>query len=289
MGTPSSPQNAQDFLAPREHPLLYPGHRPDHSFVLADGMVWPMASHRAFQDFLGTKKVAPLEERYAVVGYGSNPGPGQLLSKFGADAIVPVVFGIMPNTKIIYNLISNHGYAFAEILFSEAYEECKVGVTFLDEKQLEVMIETEGNNYQLALSPYSVNLEFGESVPGGLQGTCYLFAGLKKIWVPQQYTQPVPLAEFSSKSAQNPPLNQEQTLALVLQEFELEARGIKTVQDLVHRLRSEAKWKDQAGKLKYDLQQAVDKAPNSHPPLADSLELLPGTELPQPASFKRMF
>jgi len=141
------------------------------------------------------------------------------------------------------------------------------------------MIETE-QNYHLAFSPTSVNLEFGDVLPGGPNGLCYIFAGFRKIWVPKSYAGPVPIAGLPAKGRSRPPLTQEQTLNLVVKEFRLQARGIETARDLADRLRSEMDLEEKPGKLKYDLQQAVKDDPRSFPPLVESLTLVPHAKLP---------
>jgi hypothetical protein len=298
----SHTRSAQEFPAPREDPLIYPGSRPESSYVLADGIVWPITKcstgniqgsilnakvqrfndtdSQSINDFLQSKSAAPLEERFPVLGYGSNPVPGQLISKFGQKAVVPVAYGSLPKADVVYNLISNKGYAFAEILFDDENTEIRIAVSFLDEKQLKIMIDTE-QNYHLSFSPVSVTLELGDVIPGGLNGLCYIFAGFRKIWVPKTYIGPVPIAELPSKGRTRPPLTQEQILNLVVKEFGLNTRGIKTARDLSDQLREEETFEEKPGKLKYELQQAVENDPRSLPPAAGSVILVPHARLPE--------
>ena len=148
------PEPIEKYPAPREDAFKYPGQRPSTGFVLSDRLVWPIIyndedkgsigstvngrvlldsdnQYLTINKFLESRCAAPLEERFPVIGYGSNPVPGQLLSKFGTDAIVPVVLGKIQNSDIVYNLISNMGYVFAEMIFNENTSEGKVGITFL--------------------------------------------------------------------------------------------------------------------------------------------------------------
>ena len=83
---------------------------------------------------------------------------------------------------IVYNLISNMGYAFAELAINQTSINCGIGITFLDEIQLEKMIETE-ENYCLAYAPNNVILESGQSLQSGNNFGLYVFAGFRKIWV----------------------------------------------------------------------------------------------------------
>ncbi len=285
------PEPAKKYTAPRDYPLSYPGRRPSYGFILANDMIWPLAvdketelhdakvminSHGDFlslNGFLKSKHVSALEKRYAVIGYGSNPVPGQLLDKFGKNAVVPVVFGNIRNCDIVYNLISNLGYAFAEISFDENFTEKCVGITFLDKDQLNIMIETE-QNYQLAYSPLDVTLESGEIIQGGVNNSLYIFAGSRKIWVPSAYDAPVAIAEFPSSGGNCNALTQMEILQLAIKEFNLKKYGISTPNQLVERIRNEAHLEEKPGKLKYEIQKAVSENPRSLLPLANSLTLV---------------
>ncbi|MFQ6112629.1 MAG: hypothetical protein ACE5NG_00925 [bacterium] len=296
------PERADRYPAPREDPLKYPGERPPTGFILANRMVWPIiysekdkgsvgatSSGRVLLDssgesvtinkFLESRKAVPLQERFAVIGYGSNPVPGQLLSKFGAEAVVPVIFGTLKNSDVVYNLISNMGYAFAEIIIGEESTEGNVGVTFLDHQQLLTMVKTE-QNYHLAYSPSEVRLESGEQLPGGKGNALYIFAGFRKIWVPSGYNGPIPIAERPSPGRKRKPLTQIETLSLVIEQFNLGALGIHTPCKLAQRIKEQAQLEEKPGKLKYDLQKAVEEDPRSFPSLADSLTLVENSSLP---------
>ncbi len=301
------PRPAADFPAPRDDPLLYPGQRPADSFLLAEGTVWPLSfvadavgsaaslihatfpsegdgDARRIDRFLAAKGLAPLAERFAVIGYGSNTVPGQLVSKFGPDAVVPVVFGTIPGSDIVYNLISDQGYAFAEISLNVNGTEGRVGVTFLDEAQLKVMRTTE-QNYRLAYCPAEVKLASGDLLTGGPSGNGYLFAGFRKVWVPPGLASPIPVAELPAAGRTRSALTQVETLQLAIESFGLHTRGNSTPRALVESVRRDADREEQPGKLKYDLQKAVDEDPRSMPPLTASVTLVPEHDFPS-ATFR---
>ena len=233
------PESAKKYAAPRDYPLSYPGKRPSYGFILANGVIWPVAFDKRKKEihdakviinssgefltinkFLESKQVSILEKRYAILGYGSNPVPGQLLSKFGKEAIVPVIFGSLKNCDAVYNLISNVGYAFAEMSINEDFTEGSIAITFLDKYQLHMMIETE-KNYHLAYSHSDVILESGEKLSGGEGNSLYMFAGFRKLWVPLNYDGPIPIAELPSSGRKRKALTQTETLKLVIEEFKL--------------------------------------------------------------------
>ena len=207
-----------------------------------------------------------MERRFAVIGYGSNPVPGQLVSKFGPHAVVPVILGAMLNADVVYNLISNMGYAFAELTLRQAGACANIAITFLDGRQLQVMKETE-QNYKLAHSPSPVLLESGEMVGRESYEGLYLFAGFRRIWVPKTRQLPVPVAELPARGRASPSLTQSEVLQLIVDEFNLTSIGIRTSSQLSKRLRQEATLPDQPPKLKSVLQAQVEADERSWPPL----------------------
>ena len=239
--------------------------RPDISFILADGLVHRIVydsqetgdiestyagrvtdiegKTSKIDDFLKSLGKTPLGKRYAVLGFGSNPVPGQLVSKFGADAVVPVIYGEISNTDVVYNLI-NEGYAFAELALKQQGVNVSVAITFLDSKQLKSMNETEEPNYHLAFIPQDVHLISGEVVSGGMEDVPGLFyAGARKIWVPEHCDGPIAIAEISRTGRPNIALTQVQTLDLIVKEFKLWEEGIMSGTELSERLIKEGKGK----------------------------------------------
>ena len=191
-----------------------------------------------------------MERRFLVIAYGSNSVPGQLTSKFGQDCVVPVIKGHAQGCDVVYNLISNRGYAFAELHIDGAASACAdVSITFLDDHQLQIMVETE-ENYILAYSPRDVRLENGQYLSGGTDGLLYVFAGFRKLWVPRHFSLPVGIAELPSPSRVIPELTQKATLELVAAEFGLPNCDVHSPEELSNRLRSEAALPEGPGKLK---------------------------------------
>lgn len=289
------PKPYHAYPAPLDSPLLYPGIRPDYSFLLADETVFflQLPDFTEYSDiysiinscvyvdehgsavninkYLQEKNVPILQERYAVIGYGSNPVPGQLVKKFGIDAVVPVLLGTMNNTDIVYNMISNAGYAFAELIFHQADVVCDVGVTFLDDHQLELMIASE-EHYNLVFSPNDVLLESGVLYPS-IRSELLLFAGSRKIWVPEQYGTPVAVKELPSQGRLFPELNQKQYLELAVKEFNLQSLGIRSSEELIYRISSEAMDVITENSVKILINKMIDENEYSIMPAADTLNL----------------
>ena len=290
------PVTAYEYPAPRDNPMSYPGKRPDYSFLLAEESVFPLVQdetskkHRdsfprlsvvrdrkgPFVDLneaLEELNVPGLGERYAVVGYGSNPVPGQLLSKFGKDAVVPVLLGELSNTEVVYNLISNMGYAFAEILINQPRVNTRIGFIFLDDEQLHIMMETE-QNYKLGFCPSDITLESGYRISPAGDEPVYIFAGIRKIWVPGRFDRPVAVSELHSRGRRHEALLQEEVLALAIEEFELKDRNISTPEQLASRIRKESSLPEKSPKLKFYIQDAIDRDPRSLPSLSSIISLV---------------
>ena len=88
------PGSAKEYVAARDQPLAYPGKRPEGSFIVSNGVVYPVVydekdkgghdstyagnvvidgdgTFKTIDDFLNEQGVASLSERFAVLGYGS--------------------------------------------------------------------------------------------------------------------------------------------------------------------------------------------------------------------------
>lgn len=287
------PSVADAFPAPRDRPLDYPGRRPPGSFLLANARVLPISirpgevfgedavavrrepdgPRLTLRDVLKDLDAAPLSARHAVIGYGSNPVPGQLVSKFGGNAVVPVLYAELAGCDVVYNLVSNFGYAFAEMAFGADLGRSQVAITFLDARQLALMRESE-QNYRLAHSPQSARLEGGQVIEGGEGRGLYLFAGFRRVWVPAAFDAPAAVAELPCEGRRLQAVTQRDCLALAIQEFGLDRHGIGSPEALARRLLAEAAQADAPGKLKYELQARVDASARSWPALVDQVAAL---------------
>lgn len=160
-------------------PATYPGPRPRCSFVFAAGLVRPLevgedgglrfaATGESLSGWLRGHYVADLDERTAVLGYGSNLCPGRLSAK-GFHDLGPVV--------VVRAVVSGLAAAWCAGRTTEGNVPATVvaapdsgevhGVTFLDGRQLACMDASEGrpDAYALAeLEEGAVTLEGGWTV-----------------------------------------------------------------------------------------------------------------------------
>jgi len=235
-----------DFPAAREAPLSYPGKGPNHSFVTDGKLVYPVdfegssiKSARIWtpdkvmllDDYLKDHGLAPLGERFPVMGYGSNASPGQLKSKFGDDEIIPVIKANMTGWDAVYNFMSRFGYAFAELM-PQRPTGLDVTVTLLDINQVPVMNKTEPN-YALSVFP-RLTFESGETIDA------LGYAGVSAIFVSSRHKSPIALKEIPAYDRQVPELFQRELLALAIGELGLDQKyNILQPEELVELVRQE--------------------------------------------------
>ena len=89
------------------------------------------------------------EKRTPVVGYGSNASPKRLTEKFGdgPDQVIPVVRCVLHDHDVVY---ASHIATYGSIpagLYRSPGTAAEVSVALLTDHQLEVMHESEGENY----------------------------------------------------------------------------------------------------------------------------------------------
>ena len=141
----------------------YPFPRPGHSFLFVDGDTLPLLSlDEALEDAAvavegrsvpagelfrrrGIGAVAPLSRRTPVLAYGANAAPERLRLKYAplAPAVFPVVQAKLHGFDIVHAAhVSSYGAVPATIEASPG-TVCDIAVTWLDERQLARMHETE--------------------------------------------------------------------------------------------------------------------------------------------------
>jgi hypothetical protein len=215
-------------------PHAYPGPRPDpadgftHGYLKAGTDVLPLmvdggemfvqtATARVpIETLLTALGATPRSQRFGVVGFGSNLCPYQLQNKHGPDSVVVVLYGHIEHTDVVYNLISNSGYAYADLLF-ERGPQVSAGVTLLCETQLGQMIRSE-QNYQLARLPRRFHFAWGDTVEAHNPALTF-FAGYRPIWVPSDLGGPAAIAEIPARGRVLTPWTQRQTLDVAAEEF----------------------------------------------------------------------
>lgn len=134
--------------------LGYPYNAPGQSFVFRDGGV------EAFRD-------SALAGRTPVLAHGSNRAPSQLARKFAAfpraASVIPVTYIWLHDYDVVYSAhITRYG-AVASTLHPAPGCRVRVALTWLDDRQLDRMHETEGNYGFGHLQGVTVTSEAGPS------------------------------------------------------------------------------------------------------------------------------
>lgn len=118
----------------------YPGHRPKFSFLFTSGGIYRL-NVRILDRLLATRNLPALNRRYAVLAYGSNACPGQLLDKGLTD--VPVLYGRLTGAQAVYaKRITTRGYVPATLVRKRGSRMS--WVTLLTAEQLARMDGSEG-------------------------------------------------------------------------------------------------------------------------------------------------
>jgi hypothetical protein len=130
-------------------PSKYPGRRPRFSFLFTRKGLYRLKL-RTLDSVLAKRGLALASERYAVLAYGSNACPGQLLEKELDD--VPVIFGRLIGADAVYaRRTTQRSYVPATLARKDG--EGSNWITLLTRDQLGMMDKTEGrrgNTYAFA-------------------------------------------------------------------------------------------------------------------------------------------
>lgn len=177
------PKRVTEFrsAAQDNDPLLYPGERPETSYVtdgmsvraidvanIDDTLVFTIEDEegpRPLDEYLHAQGVPTIEDRIPVLAFGANMSPSSLKSKFTKvgrpDAhVIPTIYGALPGHDVVWS--SGPGVNGNPIAILYEGEETKdttvqVGVNFLTREQMIVMHATE-----LAYNLSSVTVEVAD-------------------------------------------------------------------------------------------------------------------------------
>jgi len=137
------------MVARHHRALAYPYDRPDFSYLFNDGKVRPLES----------RTVDVATGRTAVLAFGSNAAPEQLVRKFGEipGSVIPVVQAELADFDVVYSAhLTSYGTIPATLAPSPG-TRLQTWVTWLDDDQLARMHESEtGTSWGAA-----VNYAFG--------------------------------------------------------------------------------------------------------------------------------
>lgn len=204
--------------APRDDPLSYPGKHPAASFMFCNDRIVDIVTHAGRlieRSSVGASRLGDISGLRMIAGFGSNPNPTQLQSKFaGIDAEVPILHGTMPDHDVVYaSHFASYGALPATLCRSEG-TNVSAWVTLLTEEQLIRMdgSESRGVNYDLCEMQTEITLDNGEAF-----GPVYAYLG--KAGVLCLDGRPCRLSGIEAENARHPAADEREILDRVRAEF----------------------------------------------------------------------
>lgn len=149
-------------------PLLYPWDPPGVSGVMDGDRFLPLELAAGLDRALVEADAAPLESRSMVVSIGSNSSADVMRRKFAnyhqpVSSVLPLVRGRLYNVAVGHSAhVSRAGYI-AAAPYPRMGECTTVWVSWLDERQLMALDETEPNYRRIRLDGEACPLEVGHS------------------------------------------------------------------------------------------------------------------------------
>ncbi len=125
-------------------PATYPGRRPRFSFFFTPQGIYRVRL-RTLTRFLASLNLPPTGERYAVLAYGSNACPGQLMLKYKEYGLtnVPVLYGRLTGAAAVYaHRPTRKGYVSATLAQKKGSRSSWINL--LTKDQLTAMDRSEG-------------------------------------------------------------------------------------------------------------------------------------------------
>jgi hypothetical protein len=171
-----------------DEPTLYPGPTPEHSYLLLGDEVlrlvpagdalgdWRVGDGR-LDELLVRRGATAVESRTALLAYGSNASPPQLVRKFASlpDSAVPVVRARAFGLRLTFSAhINPLGYVPAAVRSAGPQDTLRTWLTFLDDEQLRIMDMTEPSYERVVLS-YGSGRPVAELEAGELLEACALY------------------------------------------------------------------------------------------------------------------
>ena len=234
--------HVDDFVAPREDPLVHPGKRPPFSYLLdEDGSIYPISfsstnissafitpsgKRTSVNNYLRRRNVATLSERIPVLAYGTNPCPAQLEFKFRdlPSIIVPVLKGHIFGWDTIYKFLCEAGYAYAQLIPSEK-TVVEGWLTLLDKSQYLSMNESEGVSKPQQHYRVGIFSDFYLDASGSTTVDCLFYVANTKVFLsPELFglrNTPVAIAEILATGRKFPALTQNEILKHCTEVFKL--------------------------------------------------------------------
>ncbi len=174
-----------------ERALGYPYPAPDHAYLYWRGRAFPLPEHseatrpRAAVEYLLARGelpsslttllrrnreegIAAMDERHPVLACGSNRAPDRLAQKYGAslpDAIIPVTRITVHDHAVCYAATVTRYGAIPATVTPCPGAHAELMVTWLTDRQLAIMNETEDLGVVYALEPVPAEAVCGQNIP----------------------------------------------------------------------------------------------------------------------------
>ena len=175
-------------------PATYPGRRPRFSFFFTSKGIYRL-KFRGLRSLLKKRGSPSLDERYAILAYGSNACPDQLLNKNLTN--VPVLYGRLRGAETVYaGRKTQKGYVPATLARKKGIRLS--WVTLLTREQLAVMDTSEGRRHNTYVLAELSNVQF--SVGRSQFLPLYTYVNIRG-GVMTQNGKPVSLRSTSQKRA----------------------------------------------------------------------------------------
>lgn len=176
--------SVEAWKAARRFPAVYPGDRPEQSYLLVDDRVLPVAwedrgdigsavylddngGREPVNRLLQSRGLPLLEERYPVLSYGANRNPGTIKLKMdnyryqspGSGLVIPTFKGILSSADVVACSVTGQGYLYADLLLDTAavrHTIVEAWLNLLDRDQLRAMNDSEElgpGTYRLGIYP----------------------------------------------------------------------------------------------------------------------------------------
>jgi hypothetical protein len=181
-------------------PDTYPGRRPRFSFFFTPQGICPVRLG-TLGKLLQSRDLPPLDERYAILAYGSNACPAQLRQKceeYGLND-VPVLYGRLTGAETVYaRRTTKRGYVPATL--AKAKTSRSSWITLLTAGQLWAMDRSESrpNSYYVLAEISGIRFSIGRSRIAPLYAYVNIFRG-----VMIRNAKPVCLHSTSQKRARS--------------------------------------------------------------------------------------
>jgi hypothetical protein len=233
-------------------PLLYPFDVPSYSFMWSAGQVNPVSSSAPIEEFSAG--------RHPVLAIGSNASPAQLTRKFddipftdpsSPDGSIPVLTAVVDGVDVVYGAHLAWYGSLPATLLDTTGGRAHVYITWLTDRQMERMNETEGLGHAYRLRPTMGVRCHGHDVGPALsyvtvEGACLLGG------------EPLGLSAISAPGSRRPRGTQQQAWDQLALDMDCDVDGSRLLGRVLHA----ADWRERV-----ETHLSANRLPEAHEPL----------------------